>query len=107
MQTAVWNKSAIFPSLSFQWYTWAFALLVMVLSLVGLPYGGNDWRVAFAPAARHWWDAPWQETMPYPPWAALLLAPLSVFSDAVGTALVNSFSVLLLARLIRRWDGAA
>jgi hypothetical protein len=83
-----------------------FAFIVTTGSLALLPNGGSDWITAFTPAARRWWDAPWSRGMPQPPYAALLLYPLALLSCRLSTALVNGASILLLARLARRWGGA-
>jgi hypothetical protein len=89
-----------------RWYTWLVAALVFVASLVILPGGGTDWSTCFTEAATRWWDAPWKEGMSNPPYAALMLWPLGVLGSRLATAIVNSASVLLLARLARRWDGS-
>lgn len=84
---------------------WAFAALVFVGSLVLLHDGGKDWRNDISPAARAWWPAPWEEGLPLPPYAALLMSPLGGLPVRQATAITNTLAVIVLALVIRQFGG--
>ena len=83
---------------------WAFTAVVAVASWHYLPDGGSDWSNIYV-AIRQWWVAPSEHAWPVLPWAAILLSPLGGASGRIATTLTNSLSVLLLAKLIRRFGG--
>ena len=82
-----------------------FAALVVGWSWLTLPIGGLDWRDDIAPAARHWWPAPWTEGLPLLPWAGMLFSPLAGLPDRPATALLNGASVVVLALVVRHFGG--
>jgi hypothetical protein len=86
---------------------WIVAGVVGVVSWVGLPVGGNDWREFFGVAARTWWPDPWAGVgdFPYVPWTGLLLSPLGGIPDRAATTLVNIAAVIVCAGVARRLKG--
>jgi hypothetical protein len=81
-----------------------FALFISFVSWYSLPEGGLDMRDDIIPAL-HNWKMPWKEGTPLFPWAVLMLMPLRLFSARLATALINGLSVILLALLVRRYQG--
>lgn len=81
--------------------------LVFVGSWLWLPSGGKDWRADIGPAARAWWPKPWEEGLPLPPYAALLLSPLGGLSDQAATAVNNALAVVVVGLVILRFGGPA
>lgn len=53
----------------------------------------------------HNWRVPWEEGTPLFPWAMLVLMPLRLFSARLATAIINTLSVLLLALVVKRYEG--
>ncbi|WP_324391887.1 hypothetical protein [Aggregatilinea sp.] len=86
---------------------WGFALLVFVLSIVSLPTGGRDWREDIMPASARFWDAPWLEGCPIPPYALPGLWPIAKMPAAVGTAANNAIAVIVFALAARRLGGSS
>jgi hypothetical protein len=81
-----------------------FALAIGVVSWMVMPQGGLDMRDDILPSLWNW-RAPWEEGTPLFPWATLILMPLRYFTPRDATALINSLSVVLIALLIKRFDG--
>jgi hypothetical protein len=86
-------------------YIWFFALLVGLGSYQWMSHGGSDWQNDIGPGIRHL-ETPWQEGLVLPPYMAVLLSPLGLVSDRLGTALLNTISVLLLALVIKKFNGS-
>jgi hypothetical protein len=81
-----------------------FALAIGILSWMALPNGGIDMNADILPSLGNW-RAPWEEGTPLFPWATLILMPLRLLTPRDATALINGFSVVIIAFLIRRFDG--
>lgn len=81
-----------------------FALAIGIVSWMVMPHGGLDMHDDILPSLWNW-RAPWEEGTPLFPWATLMLMPLRLFTSRAATATVNGFSVMLIALLIKRYDG--
>ena len=81
-----------------------FALSIGIVSWTVMPKGGIDMREDILPSLWNW-RAPWEEGTPLFPWATLILMPLRYFTPRDATAIINTFSVVLIALLIKRFDG--
>lgn len=81
-----------------------FALAIGIVSWMVMPKGGLDMRDDILPSLWNW-RAPWEEGTPLFPWATLILMPLRFFSPRDATAIVNGFSVVLIALVIKRFSG--
>jgi len=81
-----------------------FSLSVGIISWMTMPKGGLDMRDDILPSLQNW-RAPWEEGTPLFPWATLILMPLRFFTSRMATAILNSLSVVLIALLIKRYDG--
>jgi hypothetical protein len=88
-------------------YTWAFAIVIAVLSWIWLPLGGDDWHFFFGIAARNWWPDPWAYLgdFPYVPWTGLLLSPLGGAPDRLATAVTNALAVVVFGWGAKRLGG--
>jgi hypothetical protein len=80
------------------------ALSTGIISWMVMPNGGIDMRDDILPSLWNW-RSPWEEGTPLFPWATLILMPLRFFSPRCATAIINGLSVILLALVIRRFDG--
>jgi hypothetical protein len=83
-----------------------FALAVGIISWMVMPKGGIDMREDILPSLWNW-RVPWVEGTPLFPWATLILMPLRYFTPRDATAIINGLSVVLIALLIKRFDGNA
>lgn len=81
-----------------------FALILGGISWMVMPEGGIDMRDDILPSLWNW-RAPWDEGTPLFPWATLILMPLRFFTPRDATALMNGLSVVLIALLIKKFDG--
>ncbi len=81
-----------------------FSLTIGIVSWMVMPEGGLDMRNDILPSLWNW-KVPWEEGMPLFPWATLILMPLRLFTARAATALLNAFSVVLIALLIKRFNG--
>lgn len=66
----------------------------------------GDWRATFFEAGRHWLT-PYQDSyhFVYPPWLAVILAPLGLTTVVVSRALFGVVTVALVAFAVRRLGG--
>lgn len=82
----------------------AFALFIGGMSFILMPEGGQDMRDDIQPSLLSW-RTPWAEGNPLLPWATIILYPLRWLTPAWATAVMNAISVVLIALVIKKFNG--
>jgi hypothetical protein len=85
--------------------------LVLAFALLPIP-GGIDWETFYGAAQRVWTGqaiygemVSWHSHFYNPPWVAVILAPLGLLPSDWGWAIISAGSLVLVAAVVRRWQG--